>query len=150
MRFPLAPAMVITVAIALFAFDRPGAHSLQVYLDDRLVLEQYVTSSFEAPQLRLDPAKGQKKLDVRYNECGRAVTGRALTIKDEAGKVLRVWEYDGSVGYRDGMTCEVKDLIALKQPGSNLLKLYYSSKEFSQGQHVANLVIGGEVKASLK
>lgn len=150
MSFPSLSAAIVMVATILVAFDRPGGHSLQVYLDDRLVLEQYVTSSTEAPMLRLDPAKSYKKIDVRYNECGRTVTGRKLIIKDSRDNMLKAWSFEGSAaGLKDAMTCEIKDIVALKQAGSNVLKLYYSSNDFPHGQLVANLVIGDETKASL-
>ena len=48
------------------------------------------------------------------------------------------------------MMCSVKDIIALKQKGNNTLKLYYSSKEFPEGQQVAKLIIGGEATTALK
>jgi len=63
---------------------------------------------------------------------------------------LKEWHFEGSSsGYKEAMTCNVRDILALKQKGSNSLKLYYSSAEFRDGQQVARLVISGEPKTAL-
>ena len=37
---------------------------------------------------------------VKYNECGRTVSGRMITLKDHNDKVLKTWHFDGkSTGY---------------------------------------------------
>jgi hypothetical protein len=136
----------------LFSFSTtPGAHSFQVYLDSKLMIDQYVNSKMNAPTLLVDLAENYSQLIVKYNECGRTVTGRTITIKDGNNKVLKDWRFEGaSSGYENPMAFLVKDITALKQKGSNTFKLYYSSKEFPEGQQIANLVIGGEAKAALK
>ncbi|MBI1768076.1 MAG: hypothetical protein HY015_10075 [Bacteroidetes bacterium] len=142
----------VTLCAILFAFSPvPGAHSVQVYLDSKLVLDQYVNFKSDAPKLTLDPAEKYSQLIVKYSECGRTVTGRALTLKDDHNKVLKDWRYDGaSTGYSESMSCSVKDIIALKQKGSNMLKLYYSSKEFPEGHQIAYLVITGNAATASK
>lgn len=135
----------------LFSFANIiGAHNFQVSLDGKVVIDQYVDSKSIAPTLTLNPADHHSQLTVKYNECGRTVTGRTITVKDEKNQVLKDWRFEGEAsGYKDPMTCAVKDIIALKQKGSNNLKLYYSSKEFPEGQQVATLVVGGDAKAAL-
>ena len=142
----------VTVCTMLFSFSRiTGAHNFQVFLDDKLMLDQSVDSKSIVPTLHLDPAENHRQLIVRYNECGRTVTGRTITIKDDKNNTLKDWRFEGaSSGYKDPMTCMVKDIMALKQKGSNTLKLYYSSKEFPEGQQVASLVVAGEAKTALK
>jgi hypothetical protein len=135
--------------LLLFAF-RPGMHSFQVYLDGKLVIDQYANSKKDAPILALDPAENYSQLIVKYNECGRTATGRMLTVKDDKDNTLKEWRFEGSSsGYKEAMNCKVKDILALKQKGSNSLKLYYSSAEFRDGQQVARLVISGEQKTAL-
>jgi hypothetical protein len=143
------PLIWVTLCGALLSFTmRPGAHSFQVYLDNKLVLEQYVNSKNEIPKLPIDQSASQ--LVVKYNECGRTVSGRSITIKDDKNKILKAWNFEGETsGYKDGMSCKVKDIFALKQNGSNTLKLYYASKDFPEGQLVTTLVLNGETKASL-
>lgn len=144
----------VLVAVALFttlsSFSHlTGAHSVQVYFDGKLMLEQYINTESQAPRLMLNPAEKYSQLIVKYNECGRTVTGRTLTLKDGNDKVLKDWHFDGaSTGYRESMTCSVKEVLALKPKGSETLKLFYSSKDFPQGQQIAYLVISDVNTAS--
>jgi hypothetical protein len=142
----------IALSSALFAFSFPmGAHSVQVFLDNKLVIDQYVKHSGVAPTVALDPAEKHDQLIVKYNECGRTVTGRKITLKDSEDKVLKDWRFEGSsTGFANSMQCPVKDIIALQRKGSNTLKLYYSSKEFPEGQQIANLVIGKGMSTAAK
>lgn len=151
-RFSWVNALVgVALCSILFSFSStPGAHSFQVYLDSKLVADQYVNSKMAAPELLLDPAENYSQLIVKYSECGRTVTGRTITIKDEKNKVLKDWRFEGaSSGFKESMTCNVKDITALKQKGNHTLKLYYSSNEFPEGQQIASLVIGGEATTAL-
>jgi hypothetical protein len=137
--------MVLIALCALFsAFaPLPGAHSFQVYLDDKVVADQYIDRTRTAPKITIDPAENHKQLVVKYNECNRTVSGRVLTIKDTDDKVLKELKFDGtSKGFENPMSCNVRDLVALKPKTGNTLKLYYASVDFPEGQHVATLVIG--------
>jgi len=67
----------VALCAVLFSFSPlPGAHSVQVYLDSKLVLERYINFKSDAPNLTLDAAEKYSQLIVKYNECGRTVTGR--------------------------------------------------------------------------
>ena len=142
----------LSVSAMLFSFSAiTGAHSVQVYLDNKLEIDHYVDSKMQAPSLLLDPAKNYREVIVKYSECGRTVTGRTITIKDANDKVMKEWRFEGaSSGFKDPMVCQVKDITALKQKGSNTVKLYYSSNEFPEGQQIASLVLGGEATTALK
>lgn len=135
------PIMLVVLCAVLFSFaPMPGAHNYQVFLDNKLVLEQYADYRKEAPSLPLDPQGDYKEISVRYNECGKTVSGRIISVKDDDGKLLKVWTFEGTAkGLENPMTVKVKDIIALKQKNSNILKLYYSSREFAQGQQVATI-----------
>ncbi len=152
-RFSWVNSLIgVALCVLLLSFSsRPGSHRFQVYLDSKLVIEQYVNARMEAPKLLLDPAENHSQLIVKYSECGRTVTGRIITIKDDHNKVLKEWRFDGAAsGYNESMTCQVKDITGLLPKGSNTLKLYYSSKDFPEGQQIAYLVIGREMKTALK
>ncbi|HMJ67920.1 MAG TPA: hypothetical protein VK508_03455 [Cyclobacteriaceae bacterium] len=141
----LAALCMILSSFAL----KPGAHSCQVYLDDKLLVDQYMVNRTIARKIIIDPAENHKQFTLKYNECGRTVTGRVIIIKDENDKVLKEFKFDGSTkGYEDPMTCSVKDLVALKQTSGNL-KVYYASNDFPEGQHVASLVIGPGTNTAL-
>jgi hypothetical protein len=153
LRFTWVNALVgVALCTILFSFSSIiGAHSFQVFLDDKMVIDQYVNLKNAVPSLHLDPAGDHSQLIVKYNECGRTVTGRTISVKDDKDQVLKDWRFEGAAsGYKDPMTVSIKDIIMLKQKGSNTLKLYYSSREFPDGQQLANLIITGEAKTALK
>ncbi|HPH45541.1 MAG TPA: hypothetical protein PLJ60_01995 [Chryseolinea sp.] len=145
--FSWAHALVgVALTGLLFSFSSStgsGAHSVQIYLDSKLVIEQYISSKANTPKLILNPSEKHNELIVKYNECGRTVSGRKITLKDDHDKVLKDWSFEGeSTGYKESMSCLVKDIIALKPKGSNTLKLYYSSTDFPDGSQIASIVIG--------
>lgn len=152
-RFSWVYALVgVALSSILFSFvPLTGAHSVQVYLDSKLVIDQYIHSNMDAPKLILDPSEKNSQLIVKYNECGRTVTGRMISLKDENNKVLKDWHYEGAAtGFKEPMSCLVKDIMALKPKESTTLKLYYSSKEFPQGQQIAYVVIGNKTTTASK
>lgn len=123
----------------------PGAHRFQVYLDSKLMVEQYVNPRAEAPRLVIDPSVTHQQLVINYDECGRTVSNRTLTLKDNNNTVLKKWNFTGDTsGYQDPMTCSWKEIVSLKPKGSNTVKLYYSSKEYPEGVQVAYLVLEKE------
>ena len=139
----------IVVCAAMFAFKSPiGAHSVQIYFDSKLMVEQYVGHKSSTPKLTLDPAANYQQMIVKYSECGRTVSGRKIALKDDNNKLLKEWRFDGSsTGFEGSMECPVKEILAFKQK-SNTLKLYYSSNDFPDGSHFADLVIANATSAS--
>jgi hypothetical protein len=145
-----SPMLLVVLCAILFSFaPLPGAHNYQVYLDGNLIIERYADPQKEAPAVSIDPQANPKELSVRYSECGRMVNARMLSIKDDSGKMLKEWKFEGSSkGFENPMAIKVKDLLALKQKNSNSLKLYYSSREFPEGQQVATLKLGKDNKTA--
>ncbi|AYB29940.1 hypothetical protein [Chryseolinea soli] len=144
--FPWVDALLgVVLCFVLFGFSATsGAHNVQVYLDSKLVIDQYINQKVDAAKINLDLAENPSQLIVKYSECGRTVTGRKITLKDNDNKVLKVWEFAGSsTGAQEPMACTVKDILALKPKKSNTLKLFYSSDDFPQGQQFAYLVLSG-------
>jgi hypothetical protein len=142
----------IALSALLFSFSNflPGAHSFQVYFDGKLMADQYISSRSEIPKLMLNPAEKYNQLIVKYDECGRTVSGRIISIKDDKNTVLKEWRFNGTTsGYKDAMPCAWKEITTLAKKG-NVLKLYYASKEFPEGQQIAYLMIGDETKAGAK
>ncbi|HEY5749757.1 MAG TPA: hypothetical protein VIU12_27000 [Chryseolinea sp.] len=144
--FPWVGALLgVALCFVLFGLSATsGAHSVQVYLDNKLVIDQYINRKADAAKLDLDRAENNSQLIVKYSECGRTVTGRKITLKDSDNKVLKEWKFEGSsTGAQESMPCPVKDILALKTKKNNTLKLYYSSDDFPEGQQIAYLHLGG-------
>jgi hypothetical protein len=139
-----ALTVLVALCAVLTAFaPKPGAHNYQVYLDDKLIFDQYVDRNAAAPNITVDPAENHKQFVVKYNECNRTITGRALTIKSSDDKVLKEFKFEGSTsGLKEGMTCSVKEILELKAKSTGNLKVFYTSTDFPEGQQVATLIIG--------
>lgn len=138
---------ILLVLVALSAimqsFAPMGAHSFQILLDDKQLADQYATSKMTMPKIVIDPAENHKQLVVKYNECGRTVTGRVISVKDSNNKLVKEWRFEGeATGFKDAMAFNVKDIVALKNGSNNTLQLFYSSNDFREGQQIATLVIG--------
>jgi hypothetical protein len=140
--------LAIALATIVSGFSPFGAHAVKVYLDDKLVVDQYLNFKGNNPTLALDPAAKYDKLIVKYSECGRTVSDRKITAKDNNNNVLKEWQFPGSsTGFEGSMECSVKDIVALKSK-SNTVKLYYSSNDFREGQPFLALTIGNTTTAS--
>ena len=128
--------------LALFAFDRPGAHSVQIYLDNEMVIERYVDSRTAAPRLQLDPNGKHRELSIRYSECGRTVDGRRLTLSDQGGKELKTWSFPGATaGFKDPMICKVSDILACARAENRELRLAYASDDFPESIQILALEV---------
>jgi len=134
----------LLVGLSSFAFM--GAHSFSIQLDDKQIVEQYVSREMKMPKIVIEPAENRHQLVVKYSECGRTVSGRKITAKDNNDKVLKEWSFEGTTsGFKDAMSVSVKDLLSLKKGSTNALKLYYSSNDFPEGQQFANVVLSPSV-----
>jgi hypothetical protein len=137
------------VVLSSFAFM--GAHSFSIQLDDKQISEQYVSKEMSVPRIVIEPAENRQNLVVKYSECGRTVSGRKITAKDNNDKVLKEWKFDGTTsGFKDAMSVSVKDLVALKKGSNNVLKLFYSSNDFPESQQIANVVVSPSVANATK
>lgn len=133
--------------LALTGFDRPGAHSMLIYLDKELVAEKYVTTRMDVPVVQIAAGRNQQ-LVVRYSECGRTVSGRKLTLRDDQNKILKTWSYEGSTeGFKDAMTCEIRDIMTVAG-GRSSTRLWYSSNDFPDGVHILTLNTGTSLSSA--
>jgi hypothetical protein len=136
-------ALIALACLSLLSFaPRPGAHSFRVFVDNKLVVERYVTGDLKVQTIHVPSA--DSRIDVHYSECGRTVSGRKLTAKDEQGKVLKTWAYDGkSSGLEESMLLRAKDLEPLEGYREKGLKIFYSSIDFPEGVHIFSVARGG-------
>jgi hypothetical protein len=118
-----------------------GTDSYRIYLNNKLILQQYVSRSLDLGNLPLSDANANDKLVVYYNHCGATGRSRSIAVKDENGVVLKEWKFpdapvkDGGMNIPagdDGMTIPVKEILGL-QAKNHGLSLYYSSKQLPAG-----------------
>lgn len=122
----------------LFSFSSmPGGEGFEVFLNNKVVLQQFGTNMNTIKTLNLDQASASDELSIIYHHCGQMGKNRVVTIKDGQNNTLKKWSFKDE-GNR--MTCKVKDILNL-QKGNTVLKLYYSSSELPEGRQLALLSV---------
>ena len=142
---------LLLLSFALFSFSsRKGGEGFEIYLNKKLVLQQYGSQLTNVKSIQLDPGSANDELTVKYHHCGQAGKNRSITIKDGQNKILKEWHFaDVSTGDAS-MTCKVKDITGLKKGnGTITLNLYYSSSELPKGRQLASLVVASPNMAKL-
>ena len=72
--------------VGLTALMQPviaGGDSYRIYLNNKLILQQYVTRSLDLKNLPLSEANANDKLVIYYNHCGATGRSRSIAVKDE-------------------------------------------------------------------
>jgi hypothetical protein len=141
----------VAVCAILFSFSTGsgGGEGFEIYLNNKLVLQQYGSDLNTTKTLNLDKAADNDQLSVRYHHCGRVGKSRTITIKDAQDKVLKEWKFTDVPDVAARMSCKVKDILGLRNGKNNTLKLYYSSTELPKGRLLASIVAETKNVASL-
>ncbi len=92
-----------------------GADSFKVYLNNKLIHEQWVGQKISLDQLPLDESNLNDKLTFHYSHCGKIGTDRKLIVKDADGKTIREWKFANAEGKQSGMVVPVKELLQVRQ-----------------------------------
>jgi hypothetical protein len=133
---------LITLSITISSFtNRFGLDKYEFYVNDKLLLKQYVNQPLNLRVLQLDKAKETDQLQIVYSHCMRdngPGTGRSVTLKDENGNTLHKWVFADANSAGLKMTIAVKDLLQLEKKNTgHQLSLYYSSKESERVEMLA-------------
>lgn len=137
---------VIATALCLTVFTvtaKAGGEYFSIYLNNKLILQQVVTSqSFSLKDLKLDASNANDQLVVHYFQCGTIGKERSISLKDSKGKVLKEWKFSNATGSNTGMTIPVKELLQLAKshPGEPIC-FYYSSQDHPRVQALASFLI---------
>lgn len=140
--------VLVALCAALFSFsDKIGTDSFTIYLNDKLMIKQYVTQEASVKSFSLNVNHGDDVLKIHYDHCGKIGSGRSISIQDDQKKVLKTWNFPGSDS--PVMTFKVKDVPALPNTGAQKFYLVYSSKEIPRGKLLASVMVSHGNKASL-
>ena len=136
------PIMVIALlafCATLFSFvPKFGGEGVQVYVNNKLVLERYGKEIDVVKTLALDEYSANGQITVKYYHCGRISKGRVITIKDDQQKILKQWKFTDVAEATPAMNCSANEIIGLrKNIKSNSLNLYYASSELPNGRLLA-------------
>ena len=137
--------MVLFAAILFSSAVFAGGDSYKIYLNKKLVTEQFVSrASSGSLNLNLGKANYNDEITVYYSHCGTVGKGRSIVVKDSKDNVLKEWKFsDSKDGSASVMTIRVKDILAFKKNNSDAsLKLYYFSAQYlPQGRLLTSITL---------
>jgi hypothetical protein len=135
-------AKVLTLATlfvtALGFSATAGGDSYEIYLNNKLIVRQFLHEPIDLKNLSLDKANANDQLVIYYSHCGQTGKNRSITIKDNNGSILKEWKFADAAG-RSGMTISVKELLQLQKKGNGQLTMVYASKELPKGQALTSV-----------
>ena len=144
--------LLITLSLVLFSFslrtadalasykNKFGGEGFEVYLNDKLILQQYGEKMNTVKTVELDQSASNGQLAIRYYHCGKPGKSRIVTIKDEQNVVLKEWKFGDAKDATARVSCNVKDIFALpKFKAGKKVNLYYSANELPNGRLLAVL-----------
>ena len=120
-----------------------GLDSYSIYLNDKLILKQWVNQPLDLRVLPLRSAQETDQLRIHYNHCtikNGAGTSRSVALQDEKGKVVKKWEFADATGSDLTMTIVIKELLQLeKTHAKQELSLVYTARELPKGEMLSML-----------
>jgi hypothetical protein len=126
---------ILVITLGTLTAQAGGADSYEIYLNNKLLLKQFVTQPLTLNSLQLNKSNLNDKLVIYYSHCGVIGTGRKITIRDEKGNTIREWKFANVSGSNTGMTIAVKDLLQMeKQYAKNQLNIFYTAEQLPQGR----------------
>lgn len=117
-----------------------GGEGFEVYLNNKLVLQQFGKEMNTVKTVQLDQRASNGELAIRYFHCGQPGKSRLVTIKDEQDVVLKQWKFGDTKDASSKLCCNLKDIVSLpKIKAGKKVSLYYSSTELPNGRLLAIL-----------
>ena len=126
---------ILVITLGTFTARAGGVDSYEIYLNNKLLLKQFVTQPLTLNSLQLNKSNLNDELVIYYSHCGTTGKGRKITIRDEKGNTVREWKFANVSGSNTGMKLAVKELLQLeKQYAKNQLSIFYTSEQLPQGR----------------
>lgn len=112
-----------------------GLDSYEIYLNDKLIMKQYINQPLNLRTLQLEKAKSQDLLWVKYNHCtikSGSGTDRSIVITDNQGHMLKEWKFANNGTENQPMKVSVAELLQLeKEHAGHQISMYYKAKELN-------------------
>ncbi len=131
--FALSLFLILCTTIFSFTVKR-GGDVFEVYLNGRQVHQQFIHADKSVKTLHLASSNDNDKIEVLYSHCGHAGKNRVITIRNEKNEPIKELKFPDAAGNRSMMAFYRKDISKNK---SGIVKLYYSSRELSEGRLLA-------------
>jgi len=130
----------VKTAEKLFPKNDFGGEGFEVYLNNKLVVQQFGEKMNSVKSIELDQSASNGQLAIRYFHCGQPGKSRVVTIKDEQNVVLKEWRFGDTKDVSARLCCNVKDILSLpKIKAGKKVNLYYTSTELPKGRLLAIL-----------
>ena len=85
----LTMALLVAASSLNYSFVTPmGGEGFEIYLDNKLVLQQFNQEMKEKKNIQLTAAHSKSELKVKYYHCGMAGKSRTLELKNADQKTL--------------------------------------------------------------
>ena len=127
---------------------KAGLDSYEIYLNEKLILKQYVNEPLKLASLQLSQANINDRIVINYSQCNmpdKLGKGRSVSVKDATGKTVKVWKFANASGKRVGMEIPVKELLALNsQVAGKDLTFFYAAEGLPQGQMLAHFQLANK------
>ncbi len=131
--------LLFAMCTILFSFlPKPGGEGFEIYLNNKVVLQQFGGDMNTVESLQLNSSGNNDKLTIKYHHCGKVGKNRIITVKDGQNKVLKQFRYADAVTPVSPMAVNVNDILSFKKK-DNTLKLFYSSSELPNGRVLASI-----------
>jgi len=127
--------LLAALGLASLAFTKPaGGDSFEIYLDNQLLMQQYLFRDAATKTVNLPTPGNNKSLIVKYSHCGVAGKNRSISLKDAHSLLLKKYSYADAVDPKKGMVIPIKDI-----PSGVQVQLFYQSKELPDGKTLVYL-----------
>jgi len=142
---------LLSLAVYLFGFThRPGGEGFEVYLNNKLVIQQFHEKLKEVKNLQLSSNPANDVITVKYWNCGNLDKARTLSIKDDKDRIVKEWKFADAKSRNEAMQVKVSEIPGISKESANLkLNLYYTSAEIPKGRQLVALKVGEGNTASV-
>jgi hypothetical protein len=134
---------MILLSFTIFSFSVPGGDHFEIYLNKKLILQDFVSQNASVKTVALDQQNVNDEVNIYYSHCGKLGSKRTIVIKD--GKnVLKQWRFS-DVGSKKFMSFGAKELLSFQSKnGDKKLNLVYSSEQLPEGRLLATIFLDTE------
>ena len=127
--------MLLVIISSSFDFN-PGGEGFEVYLNNKLVVQQYGDKMNQVSSLGLERLSAGDKLVIKYWHCGRSGRNRVVLVRDASEKTVKTFRYPDTTPVT-GMEVPLADIVSRKD--SKPLRLFYSSDQLPKGRVLLEL-----------
>jgi hypothetical protein len=138
---PTWAVVLLSTVLLLPAFTaKVGTDVFEIYLNNKLLLQQAANKPFTLQSLQLDKRNINDELVVYYNHCGESGKHRSIAIKDDKGNTIKEWKFTDASEVRSAMRIPVKELLQLdKNYVHTSLTIFYSAQQLPKGLTLSGL-----------